>query len=529
MQDVEAAIHPTAPQPTTTIISAHEVAKRARFVFGVAIGFYLYALTICGFFVGAGWLLIAAAGWITKSTGAGLMMCLVLPLAILFFGSALLILWSLVPRPRRFRAPGVRLDLPTRPALQAALADIAARTNQQMPAEVYVNLGANAAVTERGGILGANKRRVLFLGLPLFSLLTVPQFKSVLAHEFGHFYWGDTRLGPWLYRAERAISNTIEVLHDFQYTAWINLLLFGYAEWFMEITRDLRRKKEFLADQLAAKTAGKKATIESLHLMRVGEDALDTYWSGTIVPLLDFGVRPPLLEGFRRFLSVQTISSSVLRNANAHLKADRTEEFHTHPAFPERVAAIAQLPTDEAEAERQPDEQVPALSLLGDPADLETTLIGVVLGKKEISRLKPVIWEDACTQAYVPMWQDMVRTFSRGLEGVTPEALPDLVKNLSTFGMQMIKKANQPGELESLTTKTSAAIGSALALALRKAGWELSVSPGQPVCARRGESRIEPFEVMGRLVARRLNAEEWRTQCQSAGIAGIDLGKLTTA
>jgi hypothetical protein len=166
--------------------------------------------------------------------------------------------------------------------------------------------------------------------------------------------------------------------------------------------------------------------------------------------------------------------------------------------------------------------------LLGDPTEFETVFIGKILGKDKTANLKFVTWEDARTHAYIPMWEDTARTYAGGLEGVTPEALPDLVKNLSTFGMALLKKSNQPGDLESLSSRAGIAIGSALALALLKAGWELRVSPGEPVRAHRGDKRIEPFEVLGRLVARKLNADDWRAQCEEAGIAGVDLGRVTT-
>lgn len=523
MQDTSVAIPTTSPQNTAFQISSHQVAKRARIVFAAALGFYLYALFLCSLLIGAGWLAIAAANWVTGGQG-GIIVCAVLPVTAFCVGSALLILWSLIPRPRRFVVPGPRLHLHAAPGLHEAVADIARRTNQPMPAEVYVNLQVNAAVTERGGILGMNKRRVLFLGLPIFPLLTLPQFKSVLAHEFGHFYWGDTRLGPWVHRAHLAIRHTTDVLHEVRYTAWINLLLFGYAEWFLDIAQDLSRKQEFLADQLAARTTSTKAAIEALQLTRVGEDAFDAYWRGTIAPMLRFGVRLPLLEGFRRFLAVQTISSAVLRTADTRMQEDKTDELDSHPALPERVAALAHLPAEAHEP--QATSEVPTIALLGDPTAFETALIGEILGKSVVSNLRFVTWEDALDNAYIPLWQDTARTYARGLEGVTPEALPDLVKNLSTFGMELLKKANQSGEIDSLSSRTGVAIGSALALALHAAGWQLQVSPGQPVRAQRGGQRIEPFEVMGRLVARKLAADEWRALCHDAGIAGTDLGKL---
>lgn len=68
----------------------------------------------------------------------------------------------------------------------------------------------NAFVADRGGVLGIGSRRVMGLGLPLFSVLTASQFRAVLAHEFAHYCGGDTRLGPWVYKTQRAIVRIFE-------------------------------------------------------------------------------------------------------------------------------------------------------------------------------------------------------------------------------------------------------------------------------------------------------------------------------
>src|SRR5688572_13113486 len=311
------------PEPMSLEAFSRSVARRARIVFAVALGFYVYALFLAAAFLGLGYLAFNLAAFVPgldQSQTRGWIACIMLPVTLFCLASALLIVVSLIPRPGRFRAPGPKLDLNTQPELLDVIRNVARSTNQKMPTEAYVILDVNAAVTERGGILGFRKHRVLMVGAPLFPLLTIDQFRAMLAHEFGHFYWGDTRLGPWLHRADDAIHITIDTLDQAQYTAWVNVLLFGYAEWFFEITHDLMRQQEFLADQLAAKVAGSKARIEGLQLEYIGDDAFDAYWTGTILPILDFGFRPPILEGFRRFLAVQAISRSVLRKSDVRMK-----------------------------------------------------------------------------------------------------------------------------------------------------------------------------------------------------------------
>src|ERR1700683_5107066 len=62
----------------------------------------------------------------------------------------------------------------------------------------------------RGGVMGFGSRRLMGWGLPLLSTMTVSQFRAVLAHEFAHYYGGDTSLGPWVHRTKTAIVRIFE-------------------------------------------------------------------------------------------------------------------------------------------------------------------------------------------------------------------------------------------------------------------------------------------------------------------------------
>jgi len=122
-------------------------------------------------------------------------------LGLFLFGITLAatLLWSLIPRRDKFVAPGMPLSRSERRRLFAELDDIAASLNEEMPREVYLVPDANAFVVDRGGVMGFGSHRVMGLGLPLFSVLTVSQFRALLAHELAHDYGGDTSLGPWAY------------------------------------------------------------------------------------------------------------------------------------------------------------------------------------------------------------------------------------------------------------------------------------------------------------------------------------------
>jgi len=90
-------------------------------------------------------------------------LCLILPfwvlersplwgILLLLFGAiaGITILWSSIPRPQKFKPPGVLLDLVKHPKLAAEIESIAAALAEPMPREVYLVLAPNAFVAEPG-------------------------------------------------------------------------------------------------------------------------------------------------------------------------------------------------------------------------------------------------------------------------------------------------------------------------------------------------------------------------------------------
>jgi len=134
--------------------------------------------------------------------------------ALLFLGGiviAAVMLWSLIPRRDNFTAPGPLLLRESHPRLFAELDSIADALDEPLPAEVYLIGEVNAFVANRGGIFGFGSRRIMAIGLPLFSILSVSEFRGILAHEFAHYYRGDTKLGPFVYKTQTAIIRTLRI------------------------------------------------------------------------------------------------------------------------------------------------------------------------------------------------------------------------------------------------------------------------------------------------------------------------------
>lgn len=119
------------------------------------------------------------------------------------------IFWAVLPRRDKFSPPGIRLHRNQQPELFAEIEEIAKLCEQEMPAELYLVPDVNAFVTQRDSLMGIGGKRVMGLGLPLLRIMSRSQFRGVIAHEFGHFHGGDTKLGPWIYKTHEALGRTI--------------------------------------------------------------------------------------------------------------------------------------------------------------------------------------------------------------------------------------------------------------------------------------------------------------------------------
>ena len=297
------------------------VAHRAALAVALLVGFYLLAIAVAVALLFVPYLEYRLVGRIEGRLGA---------FAILGAGA---ILWAILPRPDRFEAPGPALREQDHPRLFGALRSVARATEQEMPAEVFLVPQLNAWVAQRGGIMGFGSRRVMGLGLPLMEALTVQQFRAVLAHEFGHYYGGDTRLGPWVYKTRAAIERTLRGVH--RHSALLAKPFQWYGNLFLRITHAVSRRQEFSADALAARTVGARPLSDGLRLLHGSDPAFASYWSDEVVPVLHLGARPPIAAGFRQFMAAPKVRSAMDDSGGARARRGRGRPIR-HAPLPAR-------------------------------------------------------------------------------------------------------------------------------------------------------------------------------------------------
>jgi Zn-dependent protease with chaperone function len=486
--------------------SSTSLAGRALLAIVLMIGFYLLAVAIAS---GLLYLPYAELVYAHRLHPKLALVCVI---------GALGILWSVLPRLDKFAPPGPQLTRAQHPQLFTELDGVAKSVNQAMPAEVYLVPDVNAWVTQRGGIMGFGSRRVMGLGLPLMHMLTRSQFRAVLAHEFGHYYGGDTKLGPWIYKTRGAIGRTLNSLGD---GSWLQLPFLWYGKIFLRITHAVSRRQEFVADELAARAVGSQPLIGGLRTIHGVAPAFNAYWFQECAPVLNAGYRPPFTEGFQRFVQAAPVAKVINEQLDEELKTGKSDPYDTHPPLKERVAAVERLPAGNA----GPDDP-PATTLLADLAGVENLLVATMVKPEFARKLKPIDWTEVSSRVYLPQWTALVQANQSALSGLTPESLPQLAANLKPFGRRLRTtdgQAPDDGHAEALAVGV---VGAVLTVLLVNRGGNLESLPGEKITVTLGSITSEPFAILRSLADAKLTTEAWQRQCSELGIMGTDLGKV---
>ena len=465
--------------------AAPSLAGRALVALALTIGFYGLAAAAVGALLYAPYaaLVYGHSGWAAVRLG------------LVGLAGAAAIVSSILPRRTPFEAPGPRLDPAAQPRLFASIAAVAAAMRQRAPDDVYAVPQVNAFVTEVRG------RRVMGLGVPLMQVLDRRQFEAVLAHEFGHYGHGDTRLGPWIYRTRAAIGRALHGLQN--QGALLRKPFEWYGQTFIRITQRISRQQELAADASAARCFGTAALAGGLRRTHDAALAFDAYWREEVGPVVQAGFVPPLCDGFRRYLA--SPAAQALR-ARPEAEAD---PYDSHPPVAQRVAALGPVLPD--------GDATPALDLLADLPTLERELwrsTGV-----DLDAALPLGWSDVDARIWRPQWIGWLSSGGQRLAGVTPATLPEA---LPALGARVGGEPPTP----MVEMYVNVMVGAALALALDRAGWTLVSPLGEPLRFTRGADTMRAFEVAAALRAGDLDADAWRRECAAAGIADVDLGTL---
>ncbi len=211
---------------------------------------------------------------------------------------------------------------------------------------VLVTDDFNAGVVQapRLGIFGWH-RNYLLIGLPLAKALSVPQFKAVLAHEFGHLARGHGAMSNWIYRQRLRWSRLMAALEELESAG---LLLFKpflrwYAPYLNAYSYPLARANEFEADAASARLVSPGAAAEALTAVNVvGSYLQERFWP-RIHRQADEAPQPnfaPYSGMGQRVTS--DIDEASMQEWLEQALARKTTLDDTHPSLAERLGALGE-------------------------------------------------------------------------------------------------------------------------------------------------------------------------------------------
>lgn len=189
------------------------------------------------------------------------------------------------------------------PQLFAFIRRLCRDTRAPFPHRVYVTPEVNAAVFYHESILNLvlPARKNLIIGLGLVNVLSLTEFKAVLAHEFGHFSQNSMKLGRYVYVSNRIIGDLVfgrDWLDDlmialrsidiriaifvwlFTGVLWVvRKLLQGLFRLINFANSALSRQMEFSADLVAVSVTGSDALVNGLSRLDFASEALGQAWT----------------------------------------------------------------------------------------------------------------------------------------------------------------------------------------------------------------------------------------------------------
>ncbi|MFG2354080.1 M48 family metalloprotease [Streptomyces sp. NPDC048521] len=328
--------------------------------------------------------------------------------------------------PKDEDGPGVTVTEADEPRLWALVRELAAAAGTRAPDRILLTGEVNAAVSEEPRLLGLlpGPRR-LYLGVPLLTGLTEAQLRAVLAHEYGHFTGGDTRLSALVVRGRVQIGRVIGQFHakaNDKVTAdrarqeqaaakrvakgkkakevdtsgvgatyrMMAAIYTAYGKLYLRASLSTARGQEYAADLTAARIAGRDATASALREIPVLATSHDFYLDSYATLGLSARLLPPRGQFFGGFGRLLTAREPELVKLRAELPEEPASPYDSHPPMAERVRRIEALPADG----RTDEAKGSALSLLTAPERTLDALEDAVLADEVRAFPRATGWEE---------------------------------------------------------------------------------------------------------------------------------------
>jgi len=398
------------------------------------------------------------------------------------------------------------------PRLWQVVDEVADAMGERPPDELFLTLAPLARVGEPSSPAHSERRRVMELGVPVLAGVDEAGLRSILAHELGHYAGGDTRPGAVLLHAHDAIGRALDRLAE--RPAPLRAPFAWYAAVFFRLTQGAARRREVRADALAIRLFGPRAHDEGLAGEVRAQLAIEPYWERWVEPVLEAGYRPPLLEGFDRFLRAANAREALDEAVRITLAEEQAGPYASHPGLRERLASRGD---SEAAIEWVPSP--PVTALLADTEALEVALLEVAGGQELARALRPVAWDEVGARALLPGWRE------RPPEDLSlaEETVADLPIVLAQVRARREHDGHPASNDEDAREREVEDLGRVVAVALGADGLAPVASPGEVLRMESAGRSFAPFASAARLVYGEISAGEWRDLVAAVGVSNVRL------
>ena len=492
------------------------VRSRVLLAIALTVAFYTMSFLIVA-------VLIAGPIVVWATTGYGNIF-----LTFALFAAGIAILQSMSAARSEFEAPGPELSGHEQPELHALLGEVAAATGVRAPDAVYLGLSVNAGVSE------PHRQRFLVLGLPLMATLDRDELRAVVAHELAHYAGGDTRFEAWIWRSRIALLQTESALsHSESSIRRVAALPFvAYANLFLNITTAVGRRSEFEADAVSAQVASPAAAGHALRRLAALATAFDGYMRGDVIPMLNAGKLPPVIDGFIALAGHAELAPELDELVSADLNRVEPDAYASHPTLRERLEALGQPP----EQTMPPLPGDPSSALLHDLAELERALLVRQLGP-QIEALERCGWNQAGA-VHLAERRDLARKYGEVVASDT--TIGDAGRLASAFSvgrshelgreasrMRDELRALEPAIVGSVDRTVNAfavdVIAAMVIVAAADTGAEITAPPGEPVRIRICGHSLNPHRELADLAIGDQSTERWTDLLAPTGLTHVPL------
>jgi Zn-dependent protease with chaperone function len=233
---------------------------------------------------------------------------------------------------------------------------------------VTITIGFNASAMAYWSLWPLRRRRTLALGFPVLATLSTAELRAVIAHELAHFSSAHDPYAAWVYRTHRSWIALRRALDQRLATP---VYVYWFIRWYVPrlyaASADLARRHEFVADAVAAKVAGSRATADALVVIQSGARFEDrTHWP-TIDISHETDTEPPRPYSGMLAWNARAISAELLDR----LLSSDTGPTSTHPSMSERLARLGEVGRIPPPIDRSAGEELlgPELARLADRQD----------------------------------------------------------------------------------------------------------------------------------------------------------------